>query len=191
MRPPQWALHDSRRLDLDEFSAEFSRAWSAVSSRFLKIECWQTYREVDTNESQDAYESGDVQHAEELLAVEAQADRPLYEDVAKRGIDYARIRLIHEPLTPYLHYELISYRIRHAMGENIEVVSLPSETALPNDQYFDFLLFDRHTALIHDYGATGSQSGGWITHGTGAIDALERTALELRNIAMPFSQFVP
>jgi hypothetical protein len=189
MRPPPWALQDGTRLDLDEFSAKFSEAWSTLTSRFLKLECRQTYREVETNESQAAYESGETQRARDLLALEAEADRPLYEDIAKQGIDYARIRLIQEPLSPYLQYELISYEIRQAMGENIEVVRLPSGLTLPNDDYFDFLLFDRHTALIHDYGDSGSQSGGWITHGTDTIGALEQTALELRKTAIPIEQY--
>lgn len=38
-----------------------------------------------------------------LLAVEAEADRPLYADMAERGLDYARIRLIKEPLTPSVY----------------------------------------------------------------------------------------
>jgi len=32
------------------------------------------------------------------------------------------------------------------------VVRCDSGTELPNEEHFDFLLFDRHTALIHDYG---------------------------------------
>lgn len=45
----------------------FSEAWSALTSRFLKLECRQSYREIETNESQAAYESGDVDEARELL----------------------------------------------------------------------------------------------------------------------------
>jgi hypothetical protein len=92
-------------------------------------------------------------------------------------------------LSPYLQYELISYEIRQAMGEYIEVVRLPSGLTLPNDDYLDFLLFDRRTALIHDYGDSGSQSGGWMTHNTDTIDALERTVLDLRKAAKPIEQY--
>ncbi|GAA2087693.1 DUF6879 family protein [Actinomadura alba] len=189
MRPPAWALRESERLDLDEFSGWFSEAWSALTSRFLKLECRQDYREIETNESQAAYESGDIEKARELLRVEAEADRPLYEDVIKQSIDYARIRLVQEPLSPYLRYELISYEIRQAMGENIEVVRVPGELALPNEDYFDFLLFDRYVALIHDYGESGAQSGGWMTRHPGTIESLERTLLALRETAVPIDQY--
>jgi hypothetical protein len=100
------------------------------------------------------------------LLQEAEADRPLYEDLSGRGIDYARIRLVQEPVTSYLKYELMAYEIRVAMGENIEVVRFDPALRLPSEDNFDFLLFDQHTALIHDYGSSesGLQTGGWLTH---------------------------
>src|SRR5262249_33165599 len=122
MYPPTWALADSARLDLDEFGAAFASAWARIESRFLKFECWQAYQELEASESQAAYESGDIEAARELLRQEAEADRPLYEDVNQRNIEYARVRLVQEPLTAYLEYELVSYRIRAEMGENVEVV---------------------------------------------------------------------
>src|SRR4051794_16133177 len=152
MLPPQWAVRNSQRLDLDEFGARFAGAWSRLQFRFLKLECRQTYQERETNTSQEAYNKGEVGKARELLRQEAEADRPLYKDMKARGLDYARIRLIQQPLTPYLEYELMAYRIREDMGETIEIVRCGRELNLPNDKYFDFLLFDRRTALIHDYG---------------------------------------
>jgi hypothetical protein len=190
MRPPVWALENSTRLDLTRFATEFAGAWSKMGSRFLKVECWQTYREAEGNTSQEAYDRGDVEKARELLNHEAEADRPLYDDVEKRGIDYARIRLVQEPLTPYLEYELTSYRIREEMGENIEIVRRPPHERLPDEDHFDFLLFDRSRALIHDYGDTGSQSGGWGTSEPAVILRLEECALRLRRAATPLRQFL-
>jgi hypothetical protein len=190
MLPPQWALGDSRRFPLDEFGERFTESWAQMRSRFLKIECWQAYRELEGNTSQSAYGSGEVDRARELLRHEAEADRPLYEDIKARHIDYARIRLVQEPLTPYLEYELMAYRIRAEMGEDIEVVRCGQELKLPNEDYFDFLLFDRHTALIHDYGDDGLQRGGWITEDAEVIAALERTATRLRAAAVPLNELL-
>jgi hypothetical protein len=190
MLPPQWALRNSRRLDLEEFGSWFAEAWSQVQSRFLKLECWQTYQEREINKSQDAYNKGHVDKARELLRQEAEADRPLYEGVRARGLDYARIRLVQEPLTPYLEYELMAYRVRDDMGETIEIVRCGRELSLPNDEYFDFLLFDRHTALIHDYGDEGLQSGGWLTTDSDVIVSLQRVATDLRRSAIPLREFV-
>jgi hypothetical protein len=192
MIPPAWALKDSARLDLGEFRAEFSGAWSRVGSRFLKLECWQQYREHEASQSQDEYNRGDIARARELLGEEAEADRPLYEDVRRRGIDYARIRLVQQPLTPYLRYELMAYEIRARMGENIEVVRWGPDLKLPDEDHFDFLLFDGHTALIHDYGSgeVGLQTGGWITYDADAIASLENRATALRQMAIPLPVFL-
>src|SRR5690242_14330382 len=105
MYPPSWAVSAGTRLDVNDFGAAFSAAWSKIETRFLKLECWQAYRELEASESQAAYERGDVETARELLQQEAEADRALYEDVGRRDLEYARVRLVQEPLSAYLAYE--------------------------------------------------------------------------------------
>lgn len=192
MRPPTWALADATWLDLDAFGSAFVSNWARIQTRFLKLECWQSYREADTNESQAAYDRGDVEAARRLLEREAEADRPLYEDVRRRGIEYARVRLVQEPLTPYLEYELLSYRIRAELGERIEVVRCGPELRLPDQEHFDFLLFDQRVALIHDYGTdeVGAQAGGWLTHGPAALAGLEEMISRLRQQAAPLARYL-
>lgn len=192
MRPPAWALSGSTRLDLNEFGAAFASAWARTGSRFLKLECWQTYREAESNASQECYERGDLVAARDLLRREAEADRPLYEDVDKRGLEYARVRLIQEPRSRYLDYELLAYRIRADMGENIEVVRWTPAGRLPDERHFDFLLFDRHTALIHDYGTgeAGQQTGGWLTDMPAVITELEETISAVRRDAVPLARYL-
>jgi len=53
---------------------------------------------------------------------------------------------------------MINYEIRNEPGERIEFVVPPA----PVTDNFDFLVFDGHTALIHDYGPDplGHQVGG-------------------------------
>lgn len=131
MRPPGWAVDRGERLDLDAFASAFSHAWARLGKRFLKVECWQSYRENVNSASQRAYEQGEHDRAVELLREEAEADRPLYEDVRSRGIEFARIRVLRQPLTDYLRYELPAYRIRARMGETTEVVRADPGTPLP------------------------------------------------------------
>ena len=190
MQPPEWCRKAGARLNLEEFGAEFARAWSLMTWRFLKLECWQSYQELDTNKSLEAYNAGDFDRARDLLEGEAEADRPLYDGVRNRGIQYARIRLVQLPLTPYLAYEMINYRIRREMGEAIEVVEMPATVTLPNERYFDFLLFDVESALIHDYGDDGRQVGGWITGQSEVLRALEATAVSLRREASGLADFL-
>jgi hypothetical protein len=173
-----------------EFSHEFAAAWAAMTTRFLKVECWQEYREIEAAPSQEAYRRGDIALAQELLRAEAEADRPLYADISRSGIEFARIRLVKPPLTPYLRYEMMAYRIRAAMGETIEVVELPATAALPSADYFDFLVFDAAVALVHDYGtgSTGHQSGGWLVRDRRAVASLADKALRLRAGARPLGE---
>lgn len=185
MRPPQWVLKNSRRLDLGEFGRRFSIAWARTQNRFIKVECWQTYEELVGNRSQHAYDQGDLRTAQILMRREAEADRSLYEDIRKRGLHYSRIRLVREPLSPYLRYEIEAYRIRGELGERIEIVRCHSGIRLPNAEHFDFLMFDRHTALIQDYAPGGRQTGGWLTHEPDVLSLLERRAVRLHRTAVP------
>jgi hypothetical protein len=192
MTPPEGLLRDSTRLSLEEFGIQFTAAWSRLDQRFLKVECWQEYHELQATESQDAYNRGDIAQARALLRQEAESDRPLYEEVKVRGIDYARLRLVQLPLTDYLKYEMMAYAIRAGMGEEIRVIEFPATSPLPSEDYFDYLLFDRHTALIHDYGsgAAGIQSGGWLVRNPESIGILESRALAISKCSVPVESFL-
>lgn len=192
MRPPSRVVASGRWLELDQFQAAFRTAWAGLRSRFLKLETWQSYRELSANRSQQAFERGDFDRARELLRVEAEQDGPLYEDIRQRGLEYARIRLVKEPLTDYLRYELMSYQIRAAMGENIVVVRVDPEIPNPHADLFDLLLFDRDVALVHDYGSAdvGTQAGGWLVRDPEVLAELEQRVLALRAQAVPLSQYL-
>jgi hypothetical protein len=87
MTPPAAVVKDSKRLDLDEFGAQLAAAWSRLGERFLKLECWQEYQELEAAESQSAYNRGDIDLARDLLRSEAESDRPLYQDVKRTSRD--------------------------------------------------------------------------------------------------------
>lgn len=192
MYPPAWLLETSERLDFDEFQQRFAAAWARLESRFLKLETWQSYLEAEGNTSQEAFNRGDLERARELLRAEAEGESEVYAGIRGRGLEFTRVRLVQEPISDYLRYELMAYGIRSALGENIEVVRCDPELSLPNENCFDCLLFDRHTALIHDYGdgEVGHQTGGWITHDSRAIETLSETFIELRSRSIPLAEFL-
>jgi hypothetical protein len=192
MTPPETLLKDAVRLSLDEFGTQFAAAWSLLGHRFLKVECWQEYQELGAAESQHAYNRGDIALARDLLRREAESDRPLYEEVERKSIDYTRLRLVRLPLTGYLEYEMMAYVIRAEMGENIRIAKFPADFALPSEDYFDFLLFDRRIALIHDYGtgAVGIQSGGWLVRNPQSIARLQDKAMAIRGFSEPVGSFL-
>ncbi|MFA1546472.1 DUF6879 family protein [Actinomadura chokoriensis] len=177
-QPPAWALDGSERLTLEGFLESFGEAWARTERCFLKLECWQSYREADGVRSQEAFQAGDVVLARRLLEEEAMEDQPLRDEVRSRNLEFTRVRLLSYPLTDYLRYEMINYEVRSRLGERIEFFVPPS----PVHSYFDFLLFDSHTALIHDYGSgpVGYQTGGWLTHASKTLHALAGIATDLR-----------
>lgn len=177
-QPPAWVLDGSERLTLEGFLESFGEAWARTERRFLKLECWQSYREADGVRSQEAFQAGDAALARRLLEEEAMADQPLRDEVRARTLEFTRVRLLSYPLTEYLHYELINYEVRSRLGEHIEFLVPPS----PVESYFDFLLFDSHTALIHDYGPgpVGYQAGGWLIHHPKTLDVLADITNDLR-----------
>ncbi|MES9536851.1 DUF6879 family protein [Actinomadura sp. NPDC000600] len=177
-QPPAWALDGGERLTLEGFLGAFGEAWARTERRFLKLECWQSYREADGVRSQEAFQAGDSTRARRLLEVEAMEDQPLRDEVRARNLEFTRVRLLSYPLSDYLRYEMINYEVRSRLGERIEFFLPPS----PVHSYFDFLLFDSHTALIHDYGSgpVGYQIGGWLTHARKALNSLADIAADLR-----------
>ncbi|WP_176611410.1 DUF6879 family protein [Actinomadura sp. WMMB 499] len=182
-QPPAWALERSERVTPDGFLESFREAWERTERRFLKLECWQSYREAEGVRSQEAFEAGDIERARRLLEEEAMGDQPLRDEVKARGLEFTRVRLLDLPLTGYLRYEMINYEVRDRLGERMEFIAPPS----PVEGYFDFLLFDSHTALIHDYGPgpVGHQTGGWLTHHPATLHALSDTIADLRTRGEP------
>jgi hypothetical protein len=189
MRPPEEIIRAGQRLSLEDFGAEFGPAWRRLDRRFLKLECWQTYQEPAAR-SLDEFLGDDRGHLLDHLRHEAEADDVVYADLRRRDIDYARIRLAKVPLTRYLEWEMWSYAVRAKLGERIVVVRVRQDVPLPNEEDFDFLLFDRATALVHDYGDDGLQVGGWLVREPRILRQLEGRALERRRQAEPLAGFL-
>lgn len=188
MEVPDWVLIEAKQLSPQDFDSEFHALWSRMKTRFLKLECWQEYQEPNSK-SLTAFMCGDTAHADKLLQLEAAQGKSLYEDVARRKIDYTRIRIIRQPLTPYLRWEMRNYKVRAAMGETIVFIDdSDSMMPLPNEHLFDFLLFDRDVALVHNYGNNGLQVSGWLVKEPNVLSQLEEVASHLRNRAIPLSE---
>jgi hypothetical protein len=190
IRPPAWAVSAARRLDLLEFTTEFGGLLPEVHRRIVKVEVWPTYQEPETG-SLHAYMSGNHAVVRALLEIEAEQDSAAYDHVQQAGASFIRLRAVTLPLTPYLTYEMLNYTVRARLGETIEIADLTADRRpLPNPRSFDFLLFDRDAALIHDYGHDGLQVGGWLTRDPAVLARLARNAAALRRRTVPLDAFL-
>ena len=91
------------------------------------------------------------------------AEASLFESIARKGVQFIRVRAVEMPLSEYLHYEFKSYPISARYGQLVLVSDISNE---PKDSGLftasDFLLFDSHTVLVHRYNKSGEQDGAWL-----------------------------
>lgn len=192
MRPPSWAIESARRLDLGEFGQCFKDLMHRLETDFFKVEVWQTYQEPGTA-SLEAFESGDLTRAESLVRAEADAEIDVYRTFRRKGVPFARLRVIEQPLTAYLRWELLNYVVRSEprYGEDVRTVDVTGQVErLPDADHFDFIVFGAEGALVHDYGTEGLQTGGWLVLETEVLDRISGIARDLRARSRPLSDFV-
>lgn len=189
-RPPDWAIRSARRLDLEHFGEQFSKSLDGSISDFHKVEAWQTYQEPDTKSLQ-AFIAGDAESALRLLREEADSELDVYNALAKKQVSFIRLRLIVRPMPVYLRWELLNYAVRsdERYGEDVRIVDLTGKVSrLPDEDHFDFLLFDTSRALVHDYGNDGLQVGGWLVEDQAVLVRLEVLARGLLSESVRLSE---
>ncbi|MDT0548882.1 MULTISPECIES: DUF6879 family protein [Streptomyces] len=124
-------------LDLDSYRRDFrQRQWTIDGQDSWKLERCQHFREPGFA-SWEAFDRGDWHGALRLIQEERDYLREFSEENERRGITLFRVRVVQEPLTPYLQWELHLLRLRAECGERIRVVSpervrfLEKEAPLP------------------------------------------------------------
>lgn len=104
---------------LDDFDARF---WAVGADGVWKLERLQHFRQPESA-SWVAFSQGEWDEALRLL----QSNRPSLEEefrrISEAGSTVRRLRVVEEPITPYLQWELNSLRLRAECGENIRVAS--------------------------------------------------------------------
>lgn len=166
--PPAWATDASERLDLDGFAKYFTQLFSACTSTFEKLESWQTYLQPDSGALKAFLAGAPGDEVARSLAAEAEAEAFVYEKVRSTELRFERLRVIERPYSAYVAFEMINYDVRVPLGEEVRIADAKELDA----DVFDFLLFDRRHALIHDYGLNGLQVGGWYTSDTMTLNRL-------------------
>ncbi|MEC3995495.1 hypothetical protein VSR01_18960 [Actinacidiphila sp. DG2A-62] len=122
--PPELHAGEGERLSRAEYGSDFGRRYAALrDADCWKLERRQHFEETD-DASRDALRRGDWPEALRLL--DARRDALHEEAVAdqRQGVTFHRVRVVEEPLTPYIQWELHSHRnrVRYA-GEKIRVLA--------------------------------------------------------------------
>ena len=121
------------RLGPDAYVADFDRRfWDIGAEGFWKLERRQTFREPGVR-SWELLRDGDW--AGSLRLVESQ--RPEFERHLGRmraaGFGHHRVRVVEQPVSPYLQWELNVLQIKDECGEDVRVVRAEDVAALESD----------------------------------------------------------
>ncbi|WP_010695596.1 DUF6879 family protein [Saccharopolyspora spinosa] len=112
------------RMPLDEYRADFQRHfWRIEEPGFWKLERQQHFKEPG-NDSWAAFASGDWAEAMRLIESRRSSLADYYRRIAEQGFGTWRVRVVEEPITPYLQWELHLLRIRHECGGKVHVVDV-------------------------------------------------------------------
>ncbi len=110
------------RMDLDAYYADFEKHfWSITELGFWKIERQQTFQEPEYD-SWVAFARGDWDESMRLLEAGRTDMEDYHRKVAQQGFVAARVRVVEEPISAYLQWELNALRIRDECGGSVHIV---------------------------------------------------------------------
>nr|WTA70815.1 hypothetical protein OHB51_17355 [Micromonospora sp. NBC_00855] len=110
-------------LALDDYWADFEkRFWTTGPPGFWKLERQQTFKEPQ-DEGWQAFAAGRWEQSLRILDARRPEFENYYRRIADSGFATRRVRVVQEPLTPYLQWELYVLRLRHEYGGLTRVVA--------------------------------------------------------------------
>lgn len=153
-------LGDARfeSLTLSSYWEDFERNfWRTGRPGFWKLERGQYFQEPG-NDSWEAFAGGDWVESLNLIEAGLPALRDYYSKIADSGFSAKRVRIVEEPITEYLHWELHVLRARDDSGGLVRVVGpevvatweasdpLPEIYTLGRDVMYE-AIYDEHGVL--------------------------------------------
>ncbi|QHC25651.1 DUF6879 family protein [Streptomyces sp. GS7] len=115
-----------------DYLDDFGRFYESDIHLLAKVERGQTFKEQGSP-SWDAFASGDWAGALRLIEAERASVAAYFEDAARRGLAFRRLRIVEFPVTPYLQWEMNSFRLRSELGEEIRVLDAREIADLERD----------------------------------------------------------
>lgn len=117
------------RLTREVYGRDFGERDAAIrDGNSWKLERLQHFEEVGSP-SRDALRRGDWPEVLRLIEERAGTLQAAALDEQRRGSVFHRVRLVEEPLTPYVQWELTSLRQRAEYGERVRVLPVESVAA--------------------------------------------------------------
>jgi hypothetical protein len=110
------------RLELEAYLDDFdTRFWAVGADGVWKLERQQQFRQPESP-SWVAFSHGEWDEALRLLESNRSGLEDEFRKISEAGSTVQRVRVVEEPIVPYLQWELHSLRLRAQCGENIRIV---------------------------------------------------------------------
>ncbi|SIM83573.1 DUF6879 family protein [Micromonospora cremea] len=117
------------QLRLEDYWADFEdRFWQTGDPGFWKLERQQTFKEPG-DEGWQAFADGRWEDSLRILDTRRPEFQSYYRRIAQNGFATRRVRVVEQPLTPYLRWELHVLRLRHEYGGMTHVVGADAVAA--------------------------------------------------------------
>jgi hypothetical protein len=105
-----------------DYKADFRAVYSTIAGQKLwKLERRQHFREPGV-EDWEAFARGDWERALELIEEDRHSTTDLQAKAIHLGISQYRVRVVEQPICPYLQWELHALKVRAERGAHIRVV---------------------------------------------------------------------
>lgn len=113
---------DAERLTLADYLADFDQHfWQTGPPGFWKLERQQHFQEPGYD-SWEAFARGDWEESLRLLEGHRHELEVYHQRIADHGFAVKRVRVVQEPIIPYLQWELHLLRLREECGSGVRVV---------------------------------------------------------------------
>ncbi|MPY53345.1 DUF6879 family protein [Streptomyces acidicola] len=148
------------RLTRQDYKRDFRERRTAIrDGESWKLERLQHFEETN-DDSRDALRTGDWPEALRLFEAERDALRRKAREEESRGAVFHRIRVVEEPLTPYVQWELHWLRLSAECGHSVRVLPASAIASAEADGSLPELnLLDGRTLFRVLYTDTGQPDG--------------------------------
>lgn len=179
-----------RRLDLGEYLKDYEIRFSKLSGYGTwKIERQQEFSEPGSR-SWEAFHRGEWRRSLEILNEMRPAFTAHFARIASRGLETRRVRVVEEPLSPYLIWELNGLLIRAECGEQVRVVGREQVEPFERDGLLpEILAMGKETVYQVLYGQDGAAEGAIRSTDAEAVERWRELAGELYEAGEELSSY--
>ena len=180
------------KLDIPTYFAEFDEAfWRIGSQGFWKLECRQVYQET-RSASWEAFRQGDWTGSLRLLREQRSEFEAYYGRISTSGFRHHRVRVVEEPVTPYLQWEMHLLQAKDQYGEGVSVLTTDRLAALGVTVPLpDVVVLGKEVAYEVHYTDQGQLDGATRHTARAAVDGARAFIRRLHGRGEPLASYFP